>query len=179
VEHAVWGLLLEGISRSLTHELVRHRAGMSYSQLSQRYVDESEVGFVRPPAIAPGSVEDTLFLRGVEQASENYRLLLEAMLARVADSPMPRTMRLKWARESARSLLPNATETKIVVTGNARSWRHFLALRGNPGADREVRRLAIAVHAVLQQEAPNIFGDVQVIVAEDGFPALQIGYPHV
>ena len=68
LEHAVWSLLLEGISRSLTHELIRHRAGMGYSQLSQRYVDESSIGFVLPPEIEEGTTEFETWRRACENS---------------------------------------------------------------------------------------------------------------
>lgn len=167
LEHANYSLLLEGVSRSLTHELVRHRAGMAYSQLSQRYVDESEIAFVLPPEIEAGSPAYDVWSRSCEQALASYRELLADVAEKVGDDG-PATMRKKRARQAARSVLPNAAETKIVVTGNARSWRHFVEMRASPGADVEIRRLAIAVLRVLQEEAPNIFGDLQVGAEPDG-----------
>ncbi len=166
LEHAVWTVLIEGISRALTHELVRHRH-FSYSQLSQRYVDESEVAFVLPPEIAPESEAYRLFEQSCARALDDYRQLLGAIEAQVKDEPSP-TMRRKRARQTARSLLPNATETKIVVTGNARAWRHFIELRASAGADTEIRVLAIQCLRLLQQEAPNLFGDYNIESMKDG-----------
>ena len=77
-------------------------------------------------------------------------------------------MRKKRARQAARAVLPNCAETKIVVTGNARSWRHFIEMRGSGSADVEIRRLAIEVLRVLQAEAPHIFGDMHVVPQPDG-----------
>jgi len=171
LEHAVWSLVLEGISRSLTHELVRHRAGFAYSQLSQRYVDESGVGFVLPPEILPDTRGYELWVESCRRALEDYTALLDEVESQV-EHIESRTLRRKRARETARAVLPNCTETKIVVTGNARAWRHFMELRGAPGADAEIRRLAFAVHAVLVEESAHIFGDIQVEVGEDGLPAL-------
>jgi thymidylate synthase (FAD) len=167
LEHATWSLLLEGISRSLTHELVRHRAGFAYSQLSQRYVDESEVGFVQPPEIRDGTDAHRVWLHGCEQALADYRELLGHMTEQVEEIAS-KTMRKKRARETARSLLPNCTETKIVVTGNGRSWRHLMEMRGSPSADAEFRRLAFQIRDVLVAESPSIFGDIQVLTTEDG-----------
>jgi len=161
LEHAVWTLLLEGISRALTHELVRHRH-FSYSQLSQRYVDESEVGFVLPPEIAEGTPAFEIWKKSCERANDEYRALLAEIEQQVRDEPS-KTLRRKRARQTARSLLPNAAETKIVVTGNARAWRHFIELRGSPHADTEIRRLAMKVLACLRDEAPNLFGDYRVV----------------
>src|SRR6185295_19115258 len=112
---------LEGVSRSLTHELVRHRAGFAYSQLSQRYVDESEASFVIPPAVIGDEKLEAQWRDQIEQAQRAYVALVEQLMERygwVAD----RVHRRKMSREAARAVLPNATETKIVVTANARAW---------------------------------------------------------
>jgi thymidylate synthase (FAD) len=178
LEHAVWTLLLEGVSRSLTHELVRHRAGMGYSQLSQRYVDESEIAFVLPPEIEDGSDEFRLWEQSCEQALETYRSLLGTLAERVGDSG-PATMRKKRTRQAARSVLPNSAETKIVVTGNARAWRHFCEMRGSGAADLEIRRLAGAVLRTLQAEAPNIFGDMRLVPGDDGIDTIDTPFSKV
>lgn len=167
LEHAVWTVLIEGVSRSLTHELVRHRAGFGFSQLSQRYVDESEIAFVLPPEIEPGSRAFAIWESACEGALQGYRDLLAEMHDAVGEQG-PATMRKKRARQAARAVLPNCAETKIVVTGNARAWRHLIEMRGSPSADVEIRRLAVALLAVLQKEAPNIFGDMQPVAQPDG-----------
>lgn len=160
LEHAVWTFLIEGISRALTHELVRHRH-FSYSQLSQRYVDESEVGFVLPPEIEEGSEAFDIWKASCERSLAEYRQLLTRIEQQVRDEPSA-TLRRKRARQTARSLLPNAAETKIVVTGNARAWRHFIELRGSASAESEIRVLAIMLLRALEAEAPNLFGDYRV-----------------
>ena len=167
LEHAVWTLLLEGVSRSLTHELVRHRAGFGFSQLSQRYVDESDIAFVLPPEIDEKGSAFTAWREVCGQTLEGYRALLREMTDQVGDQG-PATMRRKRARQAARSVLPNCAETKIVVTGNARAWRHFCEMRGSGSADVEIRRLAVAVLRVLRDEAPHIFGDMHVSPHGDG-----------
>src|SRR5206468_3323804 len=156
LEHANYSILLEGVSRSLTHELVRHRAGFAYSQLSQRYVDESEANFVVPPAVIGIDALESAWRSQVEEAQSTYVGLVSQLMERygwVAD----RVHRRKMAREAARSVLPNATETKIVVTANARAWRTMLELRSSEGAEAEIRRMAIAVLRLLQAEAPGFF----------------------
>src|SRR4051812_28996815 len=153
LEHANYSLLLEGISRSLTHELVRHRAGFAYSQLSQRYVDESEACFVVPPAVAGDDALEGAWRSQIESAQAAYVALVSQLMERyawVAD----RVHRRKMAREAARGVLPNSTETKIVVTGNARAWRTMLELRSSEGAELEIRRCAVALIRLPQQEAP-------------------------
>jgi thymidylate synthase (FAD) len=178
LEHGVWNLLFTGVSRSLTHELVRHRAGMGYSQLSQRYVDESVAEYVEPDIIAADPELHAVWLDAVTHAHAAYVKLAEGLNARLADPAaataalLPpdadRTTRRKAARQAARSVLPNATETKIFVTANARALRHFLESRGAAAAEPEIRKLAGAVLDVLQREAPNLFGDYQKIPLPDG-----------
>lgn len=157
LEHATYSLLLEQVSRSLTHELVRHRAGFAFSQLSQRYVDASTAGFVIPPAFLdhPNLVDG--FAAACETALAWYEGFAEALQPLYAD--LPPTEARKRAREAAREVLPNATETKIVVTANIRAWRHFLALRGGEGASREMQRLVPAVLACLRTAIPEGFAD--------------------
>ena len=167
LEHAVFTFLFEGISRALTHELVRHRAGFGFSQLSQRFVDESNIAFVLPPEIAEGTPAFDIWREGCERSLHYYRKLLEQVTEQVADEPNA-TLRRKRARQAARAVLPNSAETKIVVTANARAWRHFIELRGSAAADVEIRKLAIAVLRVLQREAPAIFGDFQIESHPDG-----------
>lgn len=167
LEHAVFTFLFEGVSRALTHELVRHRAGFGYSQLSQRYVDESNVGFVLPPEITDGTPAFDIWRESCERSLNDYRGLLERVTEQVADEPKA-TLRRKRARQAARTILPNCAETKIVVTANTRAWRHFVELRAAPFADAEIRRLAVTVLRILQEEAPEIFGDFQIRQLEDG-----------
>ncbi len=174
LEHAVWTVLLEGVSRALTHELVRHRH-FSYSQLSQRYVDESEVAFVLPPEIPPEGETFELFRNSCQRALDDYRTLLARIEQQVKDEPSA-TLRRKRARQTARSLLPNATETKIVVTGNARAWRHFIELRGSENADTEIRILALKCYRLLEQEAPGLFGDYRIRKLDNGAEVLDTDF---
>jgi thymidylate synthase (FAD) len=183
LEHAVWTLLFTGVSRSLTHELVRHRAGFAYSQLSQRYVDESVAEYVEPDVIAADPELHALWLDAVAHAHAAYVRLadgLSAKLAGAADgSQGDRTARRKAARQAARSVLPNATETKISVTANARAWRHFLEMRGSVHAEPEIRKLANAVLDVLAADSPNLFGDYRKVPLPDGTSDLRTDFPKV
>lgn len=194
LEHAVWNLLVTGVSRSLTHELVRHRAGFGYSQLSQRYVDESVAEYVEPDIIAGDPELHAVWLEAVQHAHAAYVKLAEALNAKLSAQggeppagPSPaavlspaaataamlppgadRTTRRKAARQAARSVLPNATETKIFVTGNARALRHFLEMRGSAHAEPEIRKLAGAILDVLRKDSPNLFGDYEKKPLPDG-----------
>lgn len=178
LEHATYSLLLEGISRSLTHELVRHRAGFAYSQLSQRYVDESAAQFVIPPAIIGDETLEAAWRHQVSSALDSYIELVDQLSARYSWVD-DKVHRRKMAREAARAVLPNSTETKIVVTGNVRAWRTMLELRTGEGAEMEIRRLAVAVLVVLQKEAPSFFSDFEIYEASDRQPAARVGFHKV
>ena len=176
LEHAVWNLLITGVSRALTHELVRHRAGFGYSQLSQRYVDESEARYVVPPLYQENDELCARWQQAVECVRKAYVELAEATTEYVQQKhpEMAPRDRRKWARQAARSILPNACETKIFVTGNSRAWRHFLELRGSPHADTEIRLLAVAIARLLKPESPNIFHDIELVDEPDGMPAVRV-----
>ena len=178
LEHANYSLLLEGVSRSLTHELVRHRAGFAYSQLSQRYVDESDAAFVIPPAMLGDEALVEAWKKQIEGAQQTYIALVDQLMERykwVDD----KVHRRKMAREAARGVLPNSTETKIVVTGNVRAWRTMLELRSSEGAEFEIRRMALMVLRVLQVEAPSFFSDFEVYTAADRAESARISYHKV
>ncbi|HEY0972119.1 MAG TPA: FAD-dependent thymidylate synthase [Gemmatimonadales bacterium] len=178
LEHAGYSLLLEGVSRSLTHELVRHRAGFAYSQLSQRYVDESEANFVVPPAMIGDEALEGAWRAQIEAAQAAYVHLVDELMERykwVGD----KVHRRKMAREAARGVLPNSTETKIVVTGNARAWRTMLELRSSEAAELEIRRAAVMVLRVLQREAPAFFCDFEIYQAEDRREAARVTHHKV
>jgi thymidylate synthase (FAD) len=166
LEHAVWNFIFTGVSRTLTHELVRHRH-LSYSQLSQRYVDESVAEYVEPDCIAANAELHRLWLDAVAHSHQAYMKLTEKLLETFQDEP-DRTLRRKLARQAARSVLPNATETKIFVSANARALRHFIELRGSRHAEVEIRKLAIQVLRIMQQEAPHLFSDYQLVPLSDG-----------
>jgi len=177
LEHAVWSFVVTGVSRSFTHELIRHRH-FSYSQLSQRYVDESESHYVEPDAIAADPELHAIWVEAVNAARAAYVRLVEGLQQHYASVP-DKTLRRKLARQAARSVLPNATETKIFVTGNARALRHFIELRGSEHADVEIRKVAVQVLKLMQVEAPAMFGDYSLIPLADGDFATQTDHPKV
>ena len=172
-EHANFSLLFEGVSRSLTHELVRHRAGFAYSQLSQRFVEPTDIAFVKPPALEHGSNAYHAWVKLCETAQATYKTIVDQM--RGAES----TIEHKKLRECARSVLPNCAETKIVVTANVRAWRHFLTMRGSLGADREIRTLALWVLITMKAEAPLLFSDFNRAISDDGVHYIATEYKHV
>jgi thymidylate synthase (FAD) len=177
LEHAVWSFLVTGVSRSFTHELIRHRH-FSYSQLSQRYVDESDSDFVEPDTIAGDPELHALWCETVDATRHAYDRLVTGLEKHFAAVP-EKTLRRKLARQAARSVLPNATETKIFVTGNARALRHFIELRGSEHADVEIRKVAVAMLRLLQQEAPSMFADYELAPLPDGTFATRTSHPKV
>ncbi len=151
---------------------------MAFSQLSQRYVDESEANFVVPPAIIGDDALRDAWQTQIDAAQSAYVALVEQLMQRyawVAD----KVHRRKMAREAARGVLPNSTETKIVVTANARAWRTLLELRSSEGAELEIRRWAVTVMRVLQNEAPGFFSDFEIYQADDRREAARVLYHKV
>ena len=131
-----------------------------------------------PPAILGDEALEQAWRTQVEAAQTLYVDLVGRLMERygwVAD----KVHRRKMAREAARAVLPNATETKIVVTGNARAWRTMLELRSSEGAELEIRRLAVALLRLFQREAPGFFSDFEIYTAEDRREAGRVGYHKV
>lgn len=160
LEHASVSFYITGISRSCTHELIRHRH-FSYSQLSQRYVPEKDSRVVVPPGMEDDADLRHILTEAADAARATYSELLAKLEAKFADQPNA-ILRRKQARQAARAVLPNATETRIVVTGNYRAWRHFIAMRASEHADVEIRRLAIECLRQLAAVAPAVFADFEV-----------------
>ncbi|MGK5739002.1 FAD-dependent thymidylate synthase [Micromonospora sp. URMC 103] len=166
LEHGSVTFYFSGVSRSFTHELIRHRH-FSYSQLSQRYVPERDAAMVEPAVIAEDPELHKKFVEAAEASVRAYTELLEGLEKRFADVESA-TLRRKQARQAARAVLPNATETRIVVTGNYRAWRHFIAMRASEQADVEIREVAVECLRQLQRVAPNVFADFVITALPDG-----------
>jgi thymidylate synthase (FAD) len=143
LEHASYTFAIDGVSRAMTHQLVRHRLA-SYNQQSQRYVTyASEPTFVVPPSVASDPAARRVFDDACEAAFLAYRALLDAGVP----------------AEDARYLLPNAMETKIVVTMNVRELLHFFELRCCKRAQWEIREVALEMLRLAEPTAPYIFMD--------------------
>lgn len=177
LEHGVWSFLITDVSRSFTHELIRHRH-FSYSQLSQRYVDESDSRYVEPDVIAEDPELHAVWVEAVNASREAYVRLVEGLQKRFG-SIESKTLRRKMARQAARSVLPNATETKIFVTANARALRHFVELRGSEHAEVEIRKVAVQMLGIMQKEAPSMFSDYTLVEMADGSVATHTDHPKV
>lgn len=151
LEHASASFRVAGVSRTLTHELVRHRH-LSFSQVSQRYVDESQGDVVAHPALRP---DHSVQLKAwSDEARTRYTVLVDELMKLGYDR--------KTARGAARGVLLNATPTSLIVTGNHRAWREFLHKRLSPAADAEIRELATLLLAELKRIAPNTYQDIEV-----------------
>ncbi|MEN6429233.1 MAG: FAD-dependent thymidylate synthase [Coriobacteriales bacterium] len=143
LEHASYTFAVEGVSRAMTHQLVRHRLA-SYNQQSQRYVRyDSPPTFVEPESVAADAEAHAIFERATSEAFTSYRSLV--------DRGIP--------AEDARYVLPNAMETKIVITMNVRELLHFFELRCCKRAQWEIRELALRMLELVEPTAPYIFMD--------------------
>jgi len=140
-EHASATFEVSGISRACSHQLVRHRIA-SYSQQSQRYVNEGNFSYVTPDTIDGEALE--IYEEFMEKARETYGCLREKGVP----------------KEDARFVLPNACETKIRVTMNFREYRHFIKLRTAEGAQWEIKKLAEKILKQLRDVAPVVFEDL-------------------
>jgi thymidylate synthase (FAD) len=182
-EHAVVSFIVSGVSRSLSHELVRHRAGWAYSQLSQRYVDETNARFVIPPDYLDKPALRDRFKLAMASALRIYRQLrddhtsIQQEPKHTFNMPMVNTTQRKIKNGAARSVLPNATETIIFCTVNGRALRHFLEQRASVDADDEIRRLAMAIYREVLPIMPEVLSDYVVCVCERGLEYLRT--PHV
>lgn len=177
-EMAVWNFIITGISRACSHEFVRARAGVAFVQRSQRYCSEENANFVEPGLIAEDPELHELWQRAVVHAQTSYIALVGALeqKARSYHPNLSTAERKKWARQAARSVLPNATETKIAWVVNGRALRHWLELRANRAAEPEIRRLANRVYDIMIKEATAIFQDYTKIDLGDGTFELQTSH---
>ena len=152
LEHASATFYLTGVSRALLTELTRHRH-LSFSVVSQRFVDSSNASVVVPPALRGDAA--------AEKALNDWQATVGAVYESMVADLQSKGHKRKQAREAARCLMPNMTETKIVVTGSMSAWRYVIARRIDPSADAEIREVAGMILAELKKLAPNSFGDFE------------------
>ena len=169
LEHASWTFLLDGVSRALSHQLVRHRVGFAFSQLSQQYHDESEAAFVVPHGINPKSSGFEIWKSSLRQALLAYREALSS----VGSTESSTREQTRHKRSVARSLLPNATSTTLAVTANARALRHFFRVRGTIEGDYEMRALCVEMLKQIRSDAPSLFQDFSIAVHGDGIEIIK------
>jgi len=145
LEHANATFSIKGVSRAATHQFVRHRF-CSFTQKSQRYVDEHKFEFIEPASISRNTKAHLLFNDFMHRAKRTYIEL----------------QKLSIKKEDARFILPNAVETELVVTANFREWRHIIDTRGSAKAQWEIRKMAITILRILRKYAPTVFSDYQI-----------------
>lgn len=173
-EHVSWTFLISHVSRAFTHQLVRHRVGFSFSQLSQQYHDESEATFVVPEHLKKSPRALHAWQEAMATCRHSYRVILEALTTTegAPELELEKKEFNRAVRSAARSVLPNATETKIVVSANARALRHFFTVRGSILGDVEMRETAAALFELVRPEAPALFADFTLHLQKDGTPVL-------
>jgi thymidylate synthase (FAD) len=185
LEHANFSLFLYGISRSLTHELVRHRAGFGYSQLSQRYVSGRVLRFIEREEYQKDERLHKMFEKRIDRASEEYEKIAQILASKQEKntdkllSGETKTDLRKKVNQSARSVLPNETETWMVVTGNVRAWRHVISMRASEHAETEIRKLGYLIFKRLSVEAPILFADYSEVKYSDGTMGVKAEFPKV
>ncbi len=166
LEHASATLYVRGLSRTAAHEVLRHRH-FTISELSPRHVEAAGARMVLPTDVAADPALEALFTTAVGASRAAHDALAAALLSGL-DAEPGSGQRRKQARQAALGLLAGATETQLVITGNYRTWRHFVAARATDHVDREVRALAVACLRELCDVAPNVFRDFEITPLPDG-----------
>ena len=184
LEHANFTFLLYGVSRSLTHELVRHRAGMGYSQESQRYVGGPVLRFVERPEFQKDRLLHQQFEQRIDRVFaeyENYTSKLEELQKEGLDivSGEKVTDQRKKVRQAARAVLTNETEAIIIATGNLRAWRHIITMRVSGHAEIEIRKAIFKVFLCLRKVSLLAFSDYKIVNLADGTKVVKTDYPKV
>jgi len=173
LEHAAWTFLLTGVSRAFTHQMVRHRVGFSFSQLSQQYHDETAAKFVIPTEVRANEAAMRRWLQLIAELQQGYRSITKELSG--GDKrwdALSKEVR-RSIRSATRSILPNATETKIVFSANGRALRHFLDVRGGIIGDLEMRKVSALIYSRLEREAPALLCDFEMIEHKDGYPLIR------
>jgi thymidylate synthase (FAD) len=173
LEHAAWTFEVSRITRAFTHQLVRHRVGFSYSQLSQQYVDHDKFEMLAPIDLENHPSAANAWSKAksaIQTAYDELHLTLENESKAIPFES--ETERTRFVNGVARQVLPNAVSTRIMVSANARALRHFLSLRGGIEGDMEMRDVSVLLLRIMQVEAPSMFEDFAEVTLSDGKPAV-------
>lgn len=184
MEHATFSFLIWGVSRSFTHEIVRHRAGCAYSQVSQRYVSGRVLRFVERAEYQKDKHLHQLFEERIDRAYKEYSEMADYLYAKQGKgykilSGSQKTDLRKKVQQVSRSLLPNETEAPIVVTANVRAWRHMINMRASDHAEVEIRNVFFNIYKILKEVSPMLFKDFKVVHLPDGTYSVKTGFPKV
>ena len=178
VEHAGnYNFLIWGVGRDFTHELVRHRTGVGFSQVSQRYVDGKVLRFVERPEYQADEELHSMFETRVDRIAADYADVAEHLLRRQAAGAAEltgekRTEMRKKVNQAARSLLPNETEAPIGFSGNARALRHVIEMRSSGAADVPIRLVTTRIFLTMRLLEPKLFNDYKLYELADGTHAV-------
>lgn len=176
-EHASISFLLYGIDRAVTHELVRHRAGVAISQISQRFVNGKVLRFVERPEYQNDAILHERFEKRINRAAVDYEDLAQNLWVMQNEgekllSGGGQTDERKKVNQTARSCLPNETEAPVVWTANLRALRHVIEMRANKAADTTIRELAVRLCLCAKEVAPMFFKDHEIVQLPDGTRAV-------
>lgn len=184
MEHANFSFLIWGVSRSFTHELVRHRVGCAYSQVSQRYVSGRVLRFVERKEYQGDKHLHKLFEERIDRAHREYSEMADYLYAKQEKgykilSGEQKTDLRKKVQQVSRSLLPNETEAPIVVTANVRAWRHMINMRASDHAEVEIRNVFFNIYKILKNISPMLFKDFKIVHLADSTYCVKTGFPKV
>lgn len=184
MEHPNFTLLFYGVDRSFTHELVRHRAGMAFSQESQRYVGGKVLRFVERPEFQDIPELHKQFEDRIDRVSGDYESLTTKLVELQGEdlkilSAEQVTDKRKKVRQASRAALTNETEAIIVVTGNVRAWHHIFNMRVSENAEVQIRKAMYKGYLCLKEVEPVSFGDFEEVQLADGTVGLKTNYPKV
>jgi len=184
MEHANFSFLIWGVSRSFTHEIVRHRAGCAYSQVSQRYVSGRVLRFVERAEYQKDKHLHQLFEERIDRAYKEYSKMADYLYSKQEKgdkilSGDEKTDLRKKVQQVSRSLLPNETEAPIVVTANVRAWRHMINMRASNHAEVEIRNVFFNIYKILKEVSPMLFKDFKIVHLPDGTYSVKTEFPKV
>ncbi|KEI05051.1 FAD-dependent thymidylate synthase [Clostridium botulinum] len=169
IEHVSFTFAVEGVSRSLTHQLVRHRIA-SYSQQSQRYVKLNQFNYIVPPEIEKNDKAREIFIEAMEKSQKAYDEIVDILKEKYIDNGMKKLAAEKKAIEDARYVFPNACETKVVITMNARSLMNFFEHRCCNRAQWEIHALADEMLKQVRKVAPILFKNAGPLCVKGNCP---------
>lgn len=184
LEHAQYSFIVWGADRAFTHELVRHRTGVAFSQVSQRYVDGKVLRFVERPEYQNDDWLHARFLTRIDRAVQEYDDLAAHLGKRqlqgdVALSGEKRTELRKKVNQAARSCLPNETEAPVVFSGNVRALRHVCEMRAAGPADVPIREVMTRIFLIMRHIEPTLFNDYKMLEMPDGTYSVQTAWRKV
>lgn len=184
LEHPAYTFVVYGVDRSFTHELVRHRVGVAYSQVSQRYVDGKTLRFVERPEYQTHARLHDMFCDRIDRAAAEYAEVAEILVQRQAEGDpslvgAKRTEARKKVNQCARSGLPNETEAPIMFSGNVRAIRHVIEMRADGPADLPIRGVGVRILLIMKQIEPTLFDDYSIVQLPDGTYGAQTSYRKV